>query len=294
MKNSLIRPVLTLIASSVLATGLFAQTPADPKIDFPAASPASTLTQRVGLTDITIDYSRPSAKGRTIFGGLEAYGKVWRTGANNATKITFSTPVKFGGVDVAAGSYALFTIPDKTEWTVILNKVTGQWGAYAYDEKNDLVRVKAKPFALPLPLETFTITLNHLKESSALLELAWEKTLVPVKIEVDVVTTLVPQIEAAMAAPGEKKSGFYAQAAMFYFENDLDLEKAATWMDAAVTADPKAFYLVYRKALILEKMGDKAGALATAQASLAAARKESGAIGDEYARLNEAVIARVK
>jgi len=295
MKNPLVRPALALmIAASVLATGLFAQAPAAPKIDFPAASPASTLKQRVGLTDITIDYSRPSMKGRTIFGGLEPYGKVWRTGANSATKITLSTPVKFGGVDVAAGSYALFTIPDKSEWTVILNKVTGQWGAYAYDEKNDVVRVKATPFVLPIPVETFMITFNHLKESSALLELVWEKTLVPVKIEVDVTTTLVPQIEAAMAAPDEKKSGFYAQAAMFYFENGLDLKKAADWMDAAIAADPKAFYLVYRKALILEKMGDKAGALATAQASLAAAQKETGAIKDEYVRLNEALIARVK
>ncbi len=294
MKKILSRSVLPLIAVSVLVTALFAQTPTAPKIDFPATSPAGSVKQRVGLTDITIDYSRPSMKGRAIFGGLEPYGRVWRTGANSATKITFSTPVKFGGVDVAAGSYALFTIPGQEEWTVILNKVTGQWGAYSYDEKNDLARIKVTPFNLPLPIETFTITFNHLKESSALLELAWEKTLVPVKIEVDVVTTLVPQIEAAMVAPGEKKSGFYAQAAMFYFENNLDLKKAVEWMDAAITADPKAFYLVYRKALILEKMGDKAGALATAQTSLAAAQNATGSVKDEYIRLNEAVIARLK
>lgn len=296
MTNPLLRSVCSLLLGSVLATSLLAQTPAPaaPKLEFPAASPAATIKQRVGLTDITLNYSRPSMKGRTIFGGLEAYGKIWRTGANSATTIAFSTPVKFGGASVPAGTYALLTIPDKSSWTVILNQVTDQWGAYAYDEKKDVARVTATPTALPLPVETFTISFNHLHDDSAVLELAWEKTLVPVKIEVDVVSTLVPQIEAAMAAPGDKSGQLYAQAAMFYFENNLDLTKAAAWMDAAVAANPKAFYLVYRKALILEKMGDKAGALATAQASLAGANKAQGAIKEEYVRLNEAVIARLK
>ncbi|WP_438480146.1 DUF2911 domain-containing protein [Oleiharenicola lentus] len=293
MKTPLVRSAFALLAASVFATGLLAQAPAAPKLEFPQASPAGTIKQRVGITDIEVNYSRPSMKGRTIFGGLEAWGKVWRTGANSATKITFSTPVKFGGSDVPAGSYALFTIPEKTEWTVILNKVTGQWGAYTYDEKNDVVRVKAKPVALPLPIETFTITFNHLKDSSALLELAWEKTLVPVKIEVDVVTSLVPQIEAAMTA-ADVKPGTYVQAAMFYYENNLDLKKAASWMDAAIAAQPKAYYLVYRKALILEKLGDKAGATATAQASLKAANEDTGAIKDEYVRLNETLLTRLK
>jgi hypothetical protein len=294
MKQPLLRSVLALFTASLLATSVSAQTPAAPKIDFPAASPAGTVKQRVGVTDIEVNYSRPSMKGRAIFGGLEAYGKVWRTGANNATKITFSTPVKFGGVDVPAGSYALFTIPDKTEWTVILNKVTGQWGAYAYDEKNDVARATAQPVSLSRAVETFTISFNHLKDSSAVLELAWENTLVPVTIDVDVVTSLVPQIEAAMAARGEKSTQLYAQAAMFYLDNNLDLKKAASWMDSAIAANPKAFYLVYRKALILEKSGDIAGARATAQASLEAAQKETGAIKDEYVRLNEGLLARLK
>jgi Protein of unknown function (DUF2911) len=284
-----VRSLLCVVAGSVLATSLLAQ-PA--KIAFPEASPASTLKQRVGLTDIEITYSRPSMKGRKIFGGLEPFGVVWRTGANSATKISFSTPVKFGGADVPAGDYALFSIPGETEWTVILNKVTGQWGAYTYDEKNDLVRVKAKPFPLPLPLETFTINFNRLHTDSALFELAWEKTLVPVKIEVDVNSVLVPQIEAAMASPNPKSP--YFASAMFYYEQNLDLKKAAAWMDAAIAAQPDAYYFVYRKALILEKMGDKAGAIATAQKSMEGANKDKGLVKDEYIRLNEALIARLR
>jgi hypothetical protein len=289
-----LRPVMSAFAGLVLATGLFAQTPA-PKIDFPSVSPAATVKQRVGFTDIEVNYSRPGMRGRKIFGAtgsLQPYGEIWRTGANNATKITFSTAVKFGGTDVPAGSYALFTIPGETEWTVILNKVPGQWGAYAYDEKNDVVRVKAKPFALPLPVETFVITFNHVEGSSALLELAWEKTLIPVKIEVDVVSVLVPQIEAAMAAPEGKKP--YFPSAMFYYDNNLDLKKAAAWIDAAIAEQPDAFYMIYRKGLILEKAGDKAGALAAAQKSLEMSRKAPGLVGTEYTRLNEALIARVQ
>ena len=288
----MLRPLVAVIAGSVLMTGLFAQAPA-PKIEFPAASPAATVKQRVGFTDIEVNYSRPSMRGRKIFGSLQPYGEIWRTGANNATKITFSTAVKFGGADVPAGSYALFSIPGETEWTVILNKVVGQWGAYTYDAKNDFVRVKAAPTALPWPVETFSISFNDLaNESGATLSLSWENVRVPVKIEVDVASILVPQIETAMAAPDGKKP--YFASAMFYFENGLDLKKAAAWMDAAIAEQPDAFYMVYRKGLILEKAGDKAGALAAAQKSREMAKKAPGLIGAEYSRLNEALIARVK
>lgn len=290
----MLRPLVAVIAGSVLVTGLFAQAPA-PKIEFPTASPAATVKQRVGFTDIEINYSRPSMRGRKIFGGLQPYGEIWRTGANNATKITFSTAVKFGGADVPAGSYALYSIPGETEWTVILNKVPDKWpwGAYTYDAKNDLVRVKAMPTALPWPVETFTISFSDLaNESAATLSLYWENVRVPVKIEVDVAGVLVPQIETAMAAPDGKKP--YFASAMFYFENGLDLKKAAAWMDAAIAEQPDAFYMVYRKGLILEKAGDKAGALAAAQKSLEMAKKAPGLVGTEYSRLNEALIARVK
>ena len=281
------------LVTACFATTLLAQTPA-PKIDFPAPSPAASLKQRVGLTDIEITYFRPGVKGRKIFGGLEPYGVVWRTGANNPTKITFSTPVKFGGTEVAAGTYGLYSIPGDKEWTVILNKIGEKdWGAYAYNAANDAARAKVKPVALPQSVETFTIDINDIKTESATLNLSWEKTRVPVPLGFAVVSTLKPQIEAVMAGSAEKKP--YFQAAMFYFENGGDLKQALAWMDAGLKEQPEAFYMVYRKGLILAKMGDKAGALAAAKASKeAAAQDKRASLRDEYIRLNDALIASLK
>lgn len=296
MITRMLRPLLAVIAGPVLLTGLFAQTPA-PRIEFPSPSPAATLKQRVGLTDVEITYSRPSMRGRKIFGGLEPYGRVWRTGANNATKISFSTGVKFGGADVPAGTYALFSIPGQNEWTLILNKVSGQWGAYAYDEKNDVARVKAAPVSLDQPVESFTFTFSDLaNESAATLSLSWENVRVPVKIEVDVAGILVPQIEALMTSAEAKKP--YLSAAMFYYENNLDLDKALAWMDAGLAEQPNAFWMTYRKGLLLAKKGDKAGAAAAARQSLEQVRNAPANIPaplkEEYVRLNEALLASLK
>jgi len=294
--TSVLRPLFAVIAGSVLATGLFAQAPAAKPLEFPAASPAASVKQRVGLTDIEINYARPSMRGRAIFGALEPYGAVWRTGANNATRITFSTAVKFHGTEVPAGTYALFSIPERNEWTVILNKVPGQWGAYAYDAGNDVARVKVTPVPLAQPVETFAITFTDLAtESAATLNLIWENVRVPVKLEVDVAGTLVPQIETVMASAEPKKP--YFSAAMFYYENNLDLKKAAAWMDAAIAERPNQMWMIYRKGLILAKMGDKAGALAAAQQSLELVKndtKSPALLKEEYTRLNNALIASLK
>jgi len=288
MISSLLRAAILSSVAAALAVSAHAQTP---KIDFPAASPVSKIEQRVGVTDVEIVYARPSAKGRKVFGELVPFGEVWRTGANNATSITFSTPVKFGGTDVPAGKYALFTIPAAGEWTVILSKVTEQWGSYQYDKKDDQARAIVKPIALTDAVETFEIGIGDLRDTSATLVLTWEKTRVPVKIEVDVKSVLVPQIEAAMAGSGKKP---YLSAAMFYYEHDLDLKQALTWMDAGLAEQPEAFWMTYRKGLILAKMGDKKGAIAAAEASLALAQKAEGGIKAEYVRLNEALIAKLK
>ncbi len=291
MNTKLLRSGLLVLSSLCFIASLSAQTPAAPKLEFPAPSPASTLKQRVGITDISVEYSRPGMKGRVIFGDLVPFDKVWRTGANSATKISFSTEVKLNGTAVPAGEYALFSIPGKTEWTVILNKVTGQWGSYAYDEKNDVARIKTMPVALPAAVESFSIGLGDLSQHSAILYLMWEKTRVPIKVEIDTVGLLAPQIEAAIAADGKKP---YFPAAMFYYENDLDLKKAAAWMDLAVAEQPEAFWMIYRKGLIHAKMGDKAGALAAAQKSLELAATQKGEIKEEYTRLNNALIASLK
>ncbi len=292
-----LRSALLFIAGSVLATGLFAQAPAAPKIDFPAPSPQGVIKQRVGLTDIEVTYNRPSMKGRKVFGGLVPYGQVWRTGANNATRITFSTAAKLNGAAVPAGTYELFTIPGETEWTVIVQAVKekAQWGSYAYDQKNDTARFTAKPEAFPYPVETFAINIGELSDTSATLALFWEKVRVPVRIEVDTVATLVPQVEAVMASDAEKKP-FFA-AAMFYYENNLDLAKAAAWMAKGLEAQPNAYWMHYRHGLILAKKGDKAGALAAAQHSLNLVKsddKAPAALKDEYTRLNDALLASLK
>jgi len=278
-----------VVAASLLSPALQAQ---EASLTFPQASPAATVSQRVGLTDIEIKYSRPCAKGRKIFGELVPFGEVWRTGANAATKISFSTDAKLGGQAVPAGTYSLFTIPDAREWTIILNKVPDQSGAFGYDAAQDLLRVKVPVVALPEAVESFTIGIDELHPDSAQLTLAWEKTEVRVPIAIDVVGQLVPKIKAAMAGEGKKP---YLQAAMFYYDNDLDIAQATQWIEAAIKAEPEPpTWMVYRHGLILKKAGDKAGALASAKWSLELAEKAGGELGAEYKRLNEELIASLQ
>jgi len=247
-------------------------------VDFPAASPACTLKQRVGLTDVEVVYSRPGAKGRTVYGGIVPYGTVWRTGANFATKITFSTAVKLEGNDIPAGTYSLFTIPGTNEWAIIINKNANQWGSFQYDPREDLVRFNVTPKTMADDtLETFMIEFNQIRDDSALLMLVWDKTVVPVRLQVDVISKLAPQIEAAMAAPGKKSDGFYFQAASFYYDHNLDLDKALTWVNAGLADHPSiAFEILHLKAEILAKQGDKAGAIAAAKQSTDLAIKAEG------------------
>jgi len=285
MNTKLMRFAAVLLGGWLLATGVKAQTPT---VEFPAPSPACTIKQRVGLTDIEIVYSRPSMKDRKVFGGLVSYGQVWRTGANAATKITFSTPVKLNGTDIPAGTYALFTIPGEAEWTIIINKGAAQWGAFQYDEKADVARFKTTPVRLEEQIETFTIEFNDLRDESAILNLVWDQTVVPIKIEIPLTDKLVPQIEAVMASDAKQKP--YYQAAMFYYDHGLDLQKASKWVDAAI-AQREAYYIVHLKAKILAKLGDKEGAIAAAKRSSELAVK---AKDDGYVKLNAGLISDLK
>lgn len=151
--------------------------------DKPAPSPLATFSQKVGLTDVTIVYSRPSKKGRTIMGELVPYGKVWRTGANATTKITFSDDVKIGGKDLAAGTYAFWTIPGESEWTVIFSKdIKG--GAGNYQESEDALRVNVKSSKIAETVETFVIMIADNKPNFANIQIMWENTLIHVPLEV--------------------------------------------------------------------------------------------------------------
>ena len=264
------------------------------KVDFPAVSPACTIKQRVGLTDIEVVYSRPGIKGRTIFGGIVPYDQVWRTGANQATKITFSTPVKLDGNDIPAGTYALFTIPGEDEWTIILNKDASQFGAFQYNEKDDLVRFKVVPVKLGETIETFTIEFNHIRDDSAIINLVWEKTVVPIKLEIELTSKLVPQIEAAVASPDKKSDEFYFQAATFYYNHDQDLNKALDWVNAALADKPQiAFAILHLKAQILAKQGDKAGAIAAAKESSELSIKAEGA-NNSFVKMNQDLISSLQ
>ncbi len=286
------KPARLLLAAFALlaAPALLAQDA--PQIQFPSASPPATLKQRVGLTDVEISYSRPSVKGRKIFGELLPYGEIWRTGANQATQITFSTPVKLNGTALEAGTYELFSIPSADEWTVIVHKPMSQWGSYAYDAKNDVTRLKVKPVTLPSPIETFTFQIGDLRDESATIYFAWERVRVPLKLEVDVKSVILPQIEKAMASNNPKKP--YFPAAMFYFEHNIDLNKALQWIDAALAADPNAFYIAYHKARLLAKMGNKEAAKAAAAQSKEIANKLGGAVAKEYTHLNDTLLATLK
>jgi hypothetical protein len=289
MKNAIVRSVILSLAGSLLSSELLhAQ---NDGVQFPQASPKALVRETIGLSTVEVEYCRPGVKGRKIFGGLVPYGQLWRTGANDATKITFSSEMGFGNEVVPAGSYALFTIPGEKEWTVILSEVTGQWGSYSYDPKNDAVRVLVKPTTLAEPVETFTIAVADLRDDSAQLTLSWEKSRVAIPLATNIVETLVPQIEAAMSKEGEKP---YFAAAMFYYEHDLDLKKAQSWIDEALKGQPDAVWIVYRKGKIQAKAGDKAGAMATAKRALELAEKAGGELGAEYKRLSEELIASLQ
>ena len=279
---------LLFAVGPVSASRLSAQTP---QVNFPAASPACTLKQRIGLTDIEVVYSRPGVKNRTVFGGIVPYGQVWRTGANQATTISFSTPVKLEGVEISAGKYALFTIPGEKEWTVIISKNAAQWGSFQYNEKDDVTRFKVNPVTLAESIETFTIEFNHIRDESAVLNLVWDKTVVPIHLSVEVTSQLVPQIEAAMAATGKKSDGFYFQAATFYYNHDLDQKKALDWVNAGLADNPRiAYEMLHLKAQILAKEGDKAGAIAAAKQSTELAIKAEGP-GSSFVKMNQDLIA---
>lgn len=284
MNSNLPRIFSAIAGGLLLASSLPAQTP---RVDFPAPSPACTIKQRVGVTDIEVVYSRPGMKGREIFGSLVPYGQVWRTGANAATKLTFSTAVKLNGTDIPAGTYALFTIPGADEWTIIISKNVTQ-SPLQYDEKGDVARFKATPLQLSEQIETFMIEFNNVHDESADMNLIWDHTVVPINIGIELTSKLVSQIEAVMASDAKPKP--YFQAAMFYYDHGQDLQKASQWVDAAIT-EREAYYIVHLKAKILAKLGDKEGAIAAAKHSseLAAKAKDTA-----YVKLNDALISSLK
>ena len=238
------------------------------KIQFPSISQHELVKQRVALTDIEVDYSRPNKNDREIFGGLVPYGKLWRTGANAPTRIKFSGAVKLADKEIPAGEYALFTIPTADEWTIILSKDAKVQSATDYKEANDAARITAKPVALPAAVETFTIGFQDVKGAAATLHLDWDTTRVAVPLTTDDVEEISKQLETAAAgsAPLDPQTAY--QAASFYYENNKDMTQAAKWVDQAIAKNPDAYFMQYKKAQIQARLGNKEEASAAAQKAI--------------------------
>ncbi|WP_257666193.1 DUF2911 domain-containing protein [Parapedobacter tibetensis] len=261
--------------------------PTQAQLKLPPASSSQTITQSLGISTVTLAYSRPNMNGRKIFGGLEPYDNVWRTGANNIPILTFDSDVTIAGTKVEAGTYGLLTIPGTNEWTVIFSKNSKQWGAYSYKQDEDLFRFTVKPERLAKPVETFTMDFSDVKPQSAKLNIAWENTKVSFDLAVDQDTEIMASIDEAMK--GEKKP--YFPAAQYYFKNGKDLTKALEWINEAEKASPQAPHVKYWKAQMQLKAGDKKGAIATAQQGAELAKQANN---EEYVKLNGQVIAEAQ
>ncbi|ULC58606.1 DUF2911 domain-containing protein [Flaviramulus sp. BrNp1-15] len=253
------------------------------QIQTPAPSPSSKVEQMVGLTTVNLDYSRPGVKGRTVFGDLVPYGKVWRTGANARTKITFSNDVAVDGKELKAGTYAIFTIPQADSWEVIFYTEYGGGGAPAeLDETKVAARVKAPVYPVPFNVESFTIDINNLKSNSATLEFIWEKTYVAVPFTVPTDKAVTAAIESTLSGPGF--NDYYA-AATYYLSEGKDIAKAKEWMDKAMSMnDNPRFWQLRQQSLIYVKAGDTKGAIKIAKKSLADAEASGNA---DYVKMNK-------
>ncbi|HEY5326261.1 MAG TPA: DUF2911 domain-containing protein [Mucilaginibacter sp.] len=249
----------------------------------PEASSTQTIMQDFGLGKITITYSRPNVKGRVIFGGINPFGQVWRTGANAATTINFSENVIVEGHNVPAGTYSLFTIPEKDMWTVILNKTVKQWGAYSYKEADDFLRFQVKPINLDEKRETFTIQFANETTKSSALHLVWDHTAILVHLETDDDAQITANIDELMK--GNRKA-YYFNAIQYYYENNKDMNKALGWALEAEKVDPGPWYKLW-EARIRLRMGDKNAAVAAAREGINLAKASND---EEYIRLNQAVI----
>jgi hypothetical protein len=281
MKRTTIYLLVSLLLT-IVVTMANAQT-----LRTPAPSPLQTLHQDFALSHLEIAYSRPSMKGRTVFGDVVPFGEIWRTGANRATRITFGEDVKVGGSAVKAGDYALYTIPGKTEWEVILNKGVNNGGTDGYKTEEDVVRFKVKPVALPSAIETFTIQIANQTASSAEIQIIWEKTMVSFTLTADIDSKIMSGIDNVM----NKDNKPYFAAASYYFDNGKDLKTALDWVNKAIESNQEAYWMFHLKAKIQAKMGDKKGATETSQKSLELAKKASD---NNYIRLNEKLLATLK
>lgn len=271
-----------LVSAALLADASYA---ADLKL--PRPSQKAQVMQTVGLTDVTITYSRPGVKGRTIWGDLVPYDKVWRTGANEATDITFSTDVKVNGQPLAAGTYSLHTIPTKSDWTVIFNKKADQWGSYSYDQKDDALRiqVKTKPHEFT---EWMEFSLPDIAVDKATIALDWEKLRVPFEIQVETIDHALASARAAMAslAPDDYNTAF--RSAAFAFQNNVAHDESMQWIDKSI-AIKETWLNLRTKADMLAKDGKTAEAIQFGEKAIAVGKAAGDTPAEEIAKIEKQV-----
>ncbi|MGJ5640650.1 DUF2911 domain-containing protein [Formosa sp. S-31] len=252
------------------------------QIKTPQPSPFSKMEQKVGLTDVVLEYSRPGMRGRKVFGDLVPYGATWRTGANNNTKITFSTDVTIDGKTLKAGSYAIYTIPNKTSWEVLFYSDVTNWGLpQNWDASKVALKTSAKVYDISENIETFTMTFDDLTNDSAVLGILWEKTYVGVKFDVPTDAMVGKDIERAMNGPSAND---YFASAVYYYQSGKDINQAQEWVDKSIAmSDNPAFWQYRQQSLIHAKAGDKKGAIAAAKKSLEGAK---AAGNNDYIKMN--------
>ncbi|WP_103865616.1 DUF2911 domain-containing protein [Aquimarina sp. I32.4] len=256
------------------------QTEAQVKTSQP--SPSVKTEQVIGLTDVTVEYSRPSMKGRTIFGDLVPYDKLWRTGANKNTQITFGDDVKVGGKELKKGTYAIFTKPGKSNWDVIFYTDANNWGTpQKWDETKVAAKVTVKATTIPMNVETFTIMFSDFKTDAAVMNFLWANTEAAVTIETPAKAQTIASIEKTMAGPSDRD---HYLAATFY-KDEGEFAKAKEHIDKAISLRKEpAFWYFRQQSLIYSKSGDKAGAIKAAKTSLELAQKAGNA---DYVKLNK-------
>ena len=272
-----------------LALILFFIQPVSAQVEYPSPSPLGKLHQKVGVTDVKIEYSRPAKKGRELFVDVEEFGKIWRTGANASTKISFSTDVMLEGKPVPAGNYALYSIPGQTEWSVMIYSDLSLGGnTSGYDESKEVARVTVQAQQLTFDVESLTMDVGDITSSGATIGIVWGKYYVPVKMTVDTEAIVSAQIENYMKNPMASVGNNYSQAADFYLQNDKDLNSALTWIEKAIEINPKAFWNIQTKARILAKMEKYPEAIAAAEKSTEVAKAADNDFG--YVQANQKLI----
>jgi hypothetical protein len=276
---------LFLILLGALVLGAGAALGQLPPLDLPQASPAASVSQTVGLTEITISYHRPAVNKRKIWGDLVPYNEVWRAGANENTTLTFSTPVTVGGKTLPAGTYGLHMLPTEKDWSVMLSSVSSAWGSFSYDEKEDVVRFTATPSTVPGSEERLEYRFEDPTNDSVNVVLSWEKLRLTFPVKVDTKAVVLASLKSQLR--GLPRFGWQAwnQAANWCLTNDADLDQGLAWADRSIGTQA-TFANLRTKAGILEKKGDTAQAAALRDRAMkVATENEINAYG--YALLGE-------